>query len=383
MYDCTAKPTAAGKEVPQCHNLHVTVKKLTTRSLSNNTAHSVQVPITQADDFIRFDIEETCSPSESGLTQLAMQDLEFSEVCAELTGCFDQGRGLPSLAVPGAWDSDPERQPTMSDANNMHFHKPLLTTLPLPSSHAYLEPTFSRRLVRLLWEYAFNVLTGPHTPPTQVDRCFGFCLRYRTKETLINKFKAYLGLSTQPVSALDRQAWNTAPDVRDSRDATDDEWDYWLEAGKVELYLGSLGFSLSENGEKVGLGFAPVVLQDEQAGMDAISLSSAKDETQPTPQIPYGSKWQPSSCITNTLFDDNGNFHVPASWLASSALETVTPENPTCLNAERLVQQDSRCYLDVNRFFAGLIDVSVCLGRAAGFRRVDVDGVLKRCLVKL
>ena len=101
--------------------------------------------------------------------------------------------------------------------------------------------------------------------------------------------------------------------MRDSRDATDDEWDYWLEAGKVELYLESLGFSLSEDGEKVGLGFAPVVLKDEQAGMDAISPSSAKDEIQPTPQIPYGSKWQPSSCITNTPFDDNGNFHVPAS----------------------------------------------------------------------
>lgn len=30
----------------------------------------------------------------------------------------------------------------------------------------------------------------------------------------------------------------------------------------------------------------------------------------------------------------------------------------------------------------GLIDVAICLGRAAGFRRVDVDMVLKRSLVR-
>jgi hypothetical protein len=37
---------------------------------------------------------------------------------------------------------------------------------------------------------------------------------------------------------------------------------------------------------------------------------------------------------------------------------------------------------EANRMLVGLIDVAVCLGRAAGFRRQDVDEVLKKSLVK-
>lgn len=415
MYDCTAKPTVAGKEVPKCHNLHATVKKLITRSFSLDS-DSVQLPNGDFGndkpyhhDVSGFCMEQSCSPAEMGLVQLSMQDREFSDICVELTGCFDRGAGLPSLTSPGIW---PDHPPTIGDLNNINYpatrkrrhpHEtagitptsrygtkqqplstPLLTSLPLPTSHAYLEPTFSRRLVRLLWEYAFTVLTGSHIPPAQLSRCFGFCFRSRTKETLIKKFKAYLGLSTDPVSALDRQVWNTAPDVRDSRDEAGDEWDYWLEAGKIEVYLESLGFSLAGNDQKDALNFTPAFQQSPaESGMSPRSSNTGTEEMQTAPQVPYGSKWQPSSCITNTLFDNNGNFHVPASWLTASAPKAAEMiESPACLNAEPIIQRGSGCYLDVNRFFAGLIDVSICLGRAAGFRRVDVDGVLKRCLVK-
>lgn len=41
MYDCTARPTSTGEEVPQCHNLHATVKNIITRSFANMPPESV------------------------------------------------------------------------------------------------------------------------------------------------------------------------------------------------------------------------------------------------------------------------------------------------------------------------------------------------------
>ena len=420
MYDGAAKTTAAGKEGPQCHNLHATVKKLITRSFPLDCSDSVHLPNGDLEssnpypyDVSGSGMEQSCSPAEMGLMQLSVQDRELSDIRAGLTGCFDQGAGQSSLTSPVVWDSHPDHPPTIGDLNSTTYpatektrhhqgafgttpygmsqqslRAPLLTTLPLPTSHAYLEPTFSRRLVRLLWEYAFNVLTASHIPPAQVNRCFGFCFRSRDKETLIKKFRAYLGLSADPVSALDRQVWNTAPDVRDARDGEGDDWEYWLEAGKIEMYLESLGFSLSGNDDQKDaiLDFIPA-FQHSPGKSGACSTSSSsstgRDKMQAAPQVPYGSKWQPDSCITNSLFDDRGIFHVPASWLTPSAPGAAEPiDSQAHLNAERILRRGTGCYLDVNRFFAGLIEVSVCLGRAAGFKRMDVDGVLRRSLVK-
>jgi hypothetical protein len=369
MYDCTAKLTSAGEDVSRCRYLHDTVKQLITRSFANMPLENVpdgsgaecNLTPTASEE---FKDEVTCSPADLGILKLAMQDLEFSDLCAELTGCFDQEAGLPIAANPGPWDSHPidplvVKERSLSHAQAMpridHIETgyclattPVLSNLPLPSSHAYLEPTFSRRLVRLLWEYAFKVLTYPNIPMSQLNRCFGFCLRARSKDTLVRKFKAYLGLSHGLISELDRQSWNAAPDVRDSMDAGSDEREYWLEAGKVESYLESLGFYLADSGE--------ANVKITHATMQNTGARSA-------PQIPYGSSWHPNFYLTDMLFDSTGNFQVPASWLTPTSEAVVTPESlvaaecSTYLNAERLVQPKSGCYLDVDRFFAGMCNL--------------------------
>lgn len=131
-----------------------------------------------------------------------------------------------------------------------------------------------------------------------------------------------------------------------------DEWDYWIEAGKVEIYLERLGFCVREIGEEATTKRNPAVCKNglllERRGGSYTSTSIASDDIrvpQPAPQLPYGSKWQPNSCMTNTLFDEDGNFQVPASWLTPSMSEVVfsaeplaAPEYQAYLNAERLVQ---------------------------------------------
>ena len=217
-----------------------------------------------------------------------------------------------------------------------------------------------------------------------LNRAFGFCLLSRSKETLIRKFKTYLGLTQTPVSEEDRDLWNGAPDLRDDkvggREGTGVEW---MDAGSVEAYLMDLGVRIGELGD--GLPFVPVVRQTHESRRSSESAStiSTPDSTQSAPQVPYGSTYQPDPGLTDSLFDEQGNFHVPASWLvllATSNPASISPDgnqNIDCLNAEL----EANCYLDINRFFTGLVQISVCLGRAAGFRKRDVDGILRKCLV--
>lgn len=267
MYYCTAKATSAGEEVPSCHNLHETVKTLIARTSSLAVPDSVQPAdrrnaehsITSQEDFERLDIEQPCSPATSDLVHLSMRNLDFSDICAKMTGYSDQ-TSPPQLMGAKAWSSQPDHDPTINRSHPptvSHIEQlpesydmtPSLSSLPLPASHAYLEPTFSRRLVRLLWEYAFKALADPSISPAHLKRCFGFCLRSRTQETLIRKFKAYLGLTRCTISERDRQVFNAAPDVRDSMECGSDEWGYCIEAGKIGTYLESLGFCLGENDE--------------------------------------------------------------------------------------------------------------------------------------
>lgn len=381
MYDATGKTKLSEEELPLCHNLQATAKNFITRSSAN------KLPDNALDDsgathnsissnFGLFENEELHISDELVVMQLPMPNLELLGLSANFTGCLSEGPALLEALDPGAWDSHPNHASAVGESSSPHVQAvprlkhhpstcypittPLLGTLPLPSSHAYLEPTFSRRLVRLLWEYAFKVLTHADIPPTQVNRCFGFCLRSRTKNTLIRKFTAYLGLSSGSISEHDRQVWNAAPDVRDSMEGGSDEWDCWIEAGKVEMYLESLGFSLAEHCDEGTLKNKPAGIPG-CFGQSTTSPQTIRDDIQilqRAPSVPYGSKWQPNSCITDTLFDDDGNFQVPASWLMPDAVDTaeslVTPNKcPAHLNAERFMQPRSECYLDVDLFFAG------------------------------
>ena len=186
----------------------------------------------------------TYPPSlEVGVKQPHTLDFGLPELSTDLTHYLSHDRGFPEFPEVAS----PVTSAHASAHASSYANTSLLSTIPLSSSAAYLEPNFSCRLVRLLWEHAFRVLTHPSTPPSQLQRCFGFCLRSRSKDTLIRKFKAYLGLSNSPISELDRQTWNAAPDVRDEMNGGSDERGVWIEAGKVERYLESLGFDLTDN----------------------------------------------------------------------------------------------------------------------------------------
>ena len=171
MYDCTARPTSTGEEIPQCHNLHATVKNIITRSFANMPPDSV-LDGTGAEcnsslsNHVAFENEQVCTQGGLDLVQLSLQDMGFSEFCADLTGCLDQRAVLPEVVSPGMWDSRLNYLPTVGAPSLPRVHttahlnhhassrRPtttqILSTLPLLSSYAYLEPTFSRRLVRLL-----------------------------------------------------------------------------------------------------------------------------------------------------------------------------------------------------------------------------------------
>ena len=344
MSDFTANKNSSGEELP--HNLLVRVQNLVARSSTNMLSDSVldngeAVDTSHWIDERWFENDPSVRPDRIGIAQLSVLDLELSE---GITGTISPGASLVPEVLSPRMDSHQFRAFGLQECSvphgqtppNLNYNNiyPLNTTtpplhpLPLLISAAYLEPTFSRRLVRLIWEHAFNILTNPYIPPSEVERCFGFSLRSRSKETLIRKFQAYLELIDQPISELDRQVWNAAPDLRDEMEVGSDEWGVWIEAGKVKGYLESLGFSLADTCSEEALKIKPAVIQNqsllERPNEHALSSQKVADKAQGRlPQqahpVPYGSRWQPESGITNLLFDVDGNFQVPRSWLTADS----------------------------------------------------------------
>lgn len=67
--------------------------------------------------------------------------------------------------------------------------------LSLPSSYAYQERTFGRRLQRTLLEKAYLLLQMPHAPPGLVSSAFGFCLLFESKERIIERLANRLSVN--------------------------------------------------------------------------------------------------------------------------------------------------------------------------------------------
>lgn len=61
--------------------------------------------------------------------------------------------------------------------------------LPLPDTHAYTENSFARRLHRGSVEAAWQLITNPNPAPGVFEKVFGFCLKYETKEDIIERTK--------------------------------------------------------------------------------------------------------------------------------------------------------------------------------------------------
>jgi len=185
-------------------------------------------------------------------------------------------------------------------------------------------------------------------------------------EMLVRKFKAYLGLALTSISEEDRRIWNGAPDLRDDQEESECPW---IEAGKVEEYLMDLGVDLA--GTDPGVAFVKVSSRTRSERSRSASTPGVPGDSQMAPQVSYGSTHEAQSNITDS------HFRIPDSWL------NTTSSSPAGESSHIGSESVSICYLDVNRFFSGLIHICVCLGRAAGFRKREVDVLLGKCLVSL
>ena len=69
--------------------------------------------------------------------------------------------------------------------------------LPLPSTHAYHEFSFARRIHRGAIERAFKLITSTDPSNERFQRVFGFCLLYESKEVIEARLKRLLTRSTK------------------------------------------------------------------------------------------------------------------------------------------------------------------------------------------
>ncbi|KAF6816697.1 BZIP family transcription factor [Colletotrichum sojae] len=67
--------------------------------------------------------------------------------------------------------------------------------IPAPSSYAYQERTFGRRLQRSTLERAYTLMRMPNPPPDHVAAVFGFCLLFESREQILERLTNRLSVN--------------------------------------------------------------------------------------------------------------------------------------------------------------------------------------------
>ena len=282
--------------------------------------------------------------------QLDVANLQFGDMASH------QNQAI----YPNTWDESPwtihnpdgcVNDPSTSNWSQMPTYPTLPSvTPPLPTSYAHLEPTFTRRLLRSIYQTAYHLLVTPsQISPADLSRMFGFCLRHNIKTAIISKLAVTLGLGSGGVMLLDQLRWGLIPDRRDTEPET------WMEVGDIEVFLNGKGWGI--DGKRCTNG-------------------EGKEVNVMKPVVAYGAVCDANlgSWMNAPDFVAGGPFDVFA--LAMRGTDVV---NKSVVDSS---QSDQATCLDIDLFFSSLLDRSICLGRTAGFRRVDVDEVLKRCVIK-
>jgi hypothetical protein len=248
-------------------------------------------------------------------------------------------------------------------------------TLPLPTTFAHLESSFSRRLIRSAYEGGYYMLTNINQfSPAIILRIFGFCFLHNTVPLTIQKLARGLGFGDGGHLLVNSLRWGLWPDRRDTEDG-------YLELGDVEWCLVDRGFSLTPETREDGREY---LVKRNMRGSGSGSGAMVSGKARP---VPYG-----TVCDAENLNE----------WLAGNDLTMQATGSMLHQNEEtsmRLQNQASSCrvesplpnssdsadkgtsYIDLENFFQTLGGRYICLGRAAGFRIPDLEEVFDQCIV--
>ncbi|KAI9641100.1 hypothetical protein NHQ30_010530 [Ciborinia camelliae] len=69
--------------------------------------------------------------------------------------------------------------------------------VPLPATHSYFELSFARRVHRATIEQGYRLLTMPNPPEPLIQKAFGYCLKYETKEQTTERLRRTLKSSAK------------------------------------------------------------------------------------------------------------------------------------------------------------------------------------------
>ncbi|EFQ31404.1 BZIP family transcription factor [Colletotrichum graminicola M1.001] len=120
------------------------------------------------------------------------------------------------------------------------FSETLFSILSPPSSYAYQERTFGRRLQRSTLEKAYFLVCMPDPPPAVMSKAFGFCLLFETKDRIKERLANRLRVNErESMFNWKFPFWNLGGGGT-WFDATDDETDYSRD-GKLRGPVGNQG----------------------------------------------------------------------------------------------------------------------------------------------
>jgi hypothetical protein len=326
-----------------------------------------------------FQFEPTPNPVTFDTSQQCTQNNVLADASPNIQGYFPTLSSKPGFAESQAsHQHDPSHLPTPHSYHLTKNHTPMLQTLPIPTSYDHLEPTFSRRLLRRCFQIGYHVLLHrDQFPLALLERIYGFCLIHSTVDRVIEKLKVCLGLGVGGEMVGDQLRWGRIPDRRDPVEmGGSGEVGVWMEANEVEEWLDGLGFCVAGKNwgevERWGLDGERLLPQMRLENASAREGSCDDSPTTKAPIIPYGTVWDPSSdgapdteAVLRACFSASGPC-INAGLYGDSPAPVVHVQN----------------YLNVDYFYECLMQNSVCLGRTAGFRRTEIETILKSSLVK-
>ncbi|MCJ1287651.1 hypothetical protein MMC26_007003 [Xylographa opegraphella] len=310
-------------------------------------------------------------------------------------------------------------------------------------TYSFQESTFSRRLLRSSSERAYYLLTNPNAPKCEVDRVFRFTfhlydiqkiatgLRKRlmksNKESL-EKWNVPLlhvggaGLHFPRVVPEDEDPlpvnWNSlqsvGPHQPENAEVTmcDENFPYkapecanvegeWFDSNDVEQYLRAKGLYLDGQ-----MSVAEIEVEDQVPSLvgDFMvgSPSSLSSESFVDPQSPRNTNDTVPGLIlpsTDFFYRDSSRGQLPTTFdgIAMDAENTFTWPGEANLKSTDafhmngsdmfpdlatfdFVPHKRKVRIDVEKLLEALNEKSICLGRAPGFRRGDVDAALRKVL---
>lgn len=356
------------------------------------------------------------------MTIPALDDTDFTFSSPSLESFFSQSSASPTALTTTT--------PTLTPPS----YSPYLYPLPLPSTMAFAEATFGRRLQRLTIESGYQLLTMTNPPQARYAKAFGFCLLFEPVEKIRARLRRGIEKSRGEslhhwpspfwaVGGAGQHQFGTDAAVEEPHhqgkkrvgndgtvdvakhgfgthfglgpfDApTADTRDRRLDAGmrivlpgfegeffdpdEVEIYLHTRGVRIRPGQDYVTAEVDAAWFQGGGGGGDE---EWAGEITPPTPSSSSLDLEMEAAAAGGWLGGNNvfGDARVAESLLAGGGKRIVTLDVGVLLRGECILRVHD--YLRGASFgmlntddFAELVNNSTCLGRSAGFRPKDVN----------